>query len=73
MPVGAGQGSGLTNRALAAAGGAETHTLSINELPAHTHEIGSSPSNTPTTGGQTRLNPNGTGTSSARSACGSDR
>ncbi len=36
-PIGAGQGSGLTNRALAATGGAETHTLTIAEMPAHTH------------------------------------
>ena len=36
-PIGAGQGSGLTNRGLAATGGAETHTLSIAEMPAHTH------------------------------------
>lgn len=36
-PIGAGQGSGLTNRALAATGGAETHTLTTAEMPAHTH------------------------------------
>lgn len=35
--VGMGQGSGLTNRVLAATGGEETHALSIAELAAHTH------------------------------------
>jgi microcystin-dependent protein len=37
VPVGAGTGSGLTNRALAATGGEENHALSIAELAAHTH------------------------------------
>lgn len=36
-PVGAGQGSGLTNRALASTGGEETHQLSAAELASHTH------------------------------------
>lgn len=35
--LGAGQGVGLTNRALGATGGAEAHALSIPELPAHNH------------------------------------
>jgi len=35
--VGAGQGSGLTNRAVAASGGNETHQLSSGEMPAHVH------------------------------------
>lgn len=37
--VGAGQGSGLSERDVAETGGAETHQLSIAELPAHTHAI----------------------------------
>jgi len=37
VPVGAGQGSGLTNRVLAAKGGEETHVLSVAEMPAHSH------------------------------------
>lgn len=32
-----GQGSGLTNRALGASVGAETHTLTESEMPSHTH------------------------------------
>jgi microcystin-dependent protein len=35
--IGAGQGTGLTNRALAASGGEESHTQAIAELPAHSH------------------------------------
>mgnify|MGYP006280094379 CR=1 FL=1 len=35
--VGAGAGSGLTNRTLAATGGEETHTLTITEMPSHDH------------------------------------
>jgi microcystin-dependent protein len=35
--IGVGQGSGLTNRALAANGGEESHALSIAELASHTH------------------------------------
>jgi microcystin-dependent protein len=35
--IGAGQGSGLTNRTFAAVGGEEAHQLSIAELAAHTH------------------------------------
>lgn len=37
VPVGAGQGSGLTNRTLASTSGAETHTLSTSEIPSHSH------------------------------------
>jgi len=36
-PVGAGAGFGLSNRAIGQQIGAETHTLSVTELPAHTH------------------------------------
>jgi microcystin-dependent protein len=39
VPVGAGQGAGLTNRAVGAAGGFETHTLDTNQMPAHAHGV----------------------------------
>lgn len=51
IPVGAGQGSGLTNRVVATTGGAETHTLDVDEMPAHSHNIsvaGTATSNTRT-------------------------
>jgi microcystin-dependent protein len=37
VTVGAGQGTGLTNRVLAARGGEENHQLTIAELASHTH------------------------------------
>jgi microcystin-dependent protein len=35
-----GMGPGLSNRDLGEVGGAEVHTLSVNELPAHDHALG---------------------------------
>lgn len=35
--VGQGSGAGLTSRAMAATGGAETHTLTTGEIPSHSH------------------------------------
>lgn len=37
VPIGAGTGAGLTARTLAQQVGAETHQLTVPELPAHTH------------------------------------
>jgi microcystin-dependent protein len=37
-PIGAGQGAGLTDRSLGDKGGEETHKLSVDEMPKHTHD-----------------------------------
>ena len=37
--VGAGSAAGLTTRALGGAGGEEAHTLSVNEMPTHSHTL----------------------------------
>ncbi|MHC8494440.1 phage tail protein [Thalassospira sp. SM2505] len=39
IPVGAGQGDGLTDRVIGAVDGAETHQLTINEMPSHSGHI----------------------------------
>lgn len=39
-PIGAGHGSGLSNRALGGNVGAETHTLTTAQIPAHSHPLG---------------------------------
>lgn len=41
VPVAAGQGNGLTARALGEKGGTETQTLTSAQLPAHTHPLSS--------------------------------
>ena len=38
-PVHAGQGTGLSLRVLAEKGGAESHTLSVAEMPVHSHAV----------------------------------
>lgn len=40
--IGAGAGTGLTSRVLAATGGEETHQLVIAEIPSHGHALGNS-------------------------------
>jgi microcystin-dependent protein len=68
--IGAGQGSGLTNRRLGATTGQEDVTLSVAEMPTHSHTstLGTN-NNTSQTGGGIRVTGNGTdinvGTSSA--------
>jgi microcystin-dependent protein len=68
--IGAGQGSGLTNRRLGATTGQEDVTLSVAEMPTHSHTstFGTN-NNTAQTGGGIRVTGNGTdinvGTSSA--------
>lgn len=37
--IGAGQGIDLSNRVFATSGGAETHTLTTGEMPAHSHSL----------------------------------
>lgn len=39
IPVHAGSGPGLSNRALGARGGAENVTLTVNQLPSHSHRL----------------------------------
>lgn len=53
--VGAGQGNSLSNRTLNSVGGEESHTLSENEMPNHSHAYG--------VGGGNRGNNNGGGNS----------
>ena len=39
VPIGAGSGAGLTVRSLGQKSGEENHTLTINEMPSHTHSL----------------------------------
>jgi microcystin-dependent protein len=68
--IGAGQGSALTNRRLGATTGQESVSLSVAEMPTHSHTTGfNTNNNTTQTGGGVRLAGSGTdvniGTSSA--------
>lgn len=42
VPMGQGQGTGLTKRVLAQTGGAEQVTLTIGQIPPHTHSLNAS-------------------------------
>lgn len=44
-PIGAGTGSGLTARSVGQSGGAETHTLTIGQMPTHGHPFRASYTN----------------------------
>lgn len=57
--IGVGQGTGLTNRTLADKVGAETHQLTVNEMPSHNHSI-TDPGHSH--GVQTHVNTSGGGT-----------
>jgi microcystin-dependent protein len=50
MPIGAGAGTGLTSRALAATGGAESVVIASGNLPTHTHSIAHDHANVTSTG-----------------------
>src|SRR5437879_11862971 len=39
VPVGSGQGPGLSNYDLGQQGGSESETLTVNQMPEHTHAI----------------------------------
>jgi microcystin-dependent protein len=43
VAIGQGQGPGLTDRTIGALGGEATHTLSLSEMPAHTHAFLANP------------------------------
>jgi microcystin-dependent protein len=76
VPIGYGQGSGLTNREFGSTGGAETQTLTLNQMPVHTHALSADPtvgtSDIPTGGVPARNGAGvpqyGTGTSTTMSA-----
>lgn len=40
VPIHVGEGPGLSNRSQGEVSGAEAHTLSVNEMPAHNHPLG---------------------------------
>ena len=58
--IGAGHGTGLTNRAAGATGGTETHTLTLEQMPRHDHgEAGASSGRVATTQDAHNVNSSG--------------
>ena len=47
-PIGEGTGPGLSTRRLGEKSGAESHTLTVNQMPSHTHNLASSDEGTET-------------------------
>lgn len=72
VPVGAGQGDGLTERAIGAFGGAEMHQLSVEEMPSHTHDL-PVPMGVYANGGNTQFNFNTSGTVKTVKSTGGDQ
>lgn len=69
VPLGMGQGAGLTNRPLAQSGGEENNTLTPAQLPPHTHPLYASSTvgttNTPSSGVMLSA-PSGTGSTATK-------
>ena len=65
-PIGAGQGSGLANRVLAATGGEENHILSTAEMPSHTHPTAATGVSVNAAATSVGVNGSGTGTTLAK-------
>lgn len=59
--VGSGQGTGLTSRTVNQTGGAETHALTVAELPSHTHQVDPPATTTTSNGSHTHGYQSGAG------------
>ncbi|MEZ4523295.1 MAG: tail fiber protein [Thermomicrobiales bacterium] len=55
IPIHAGHGPGLSERRLGSKAGAESVTLTVNQLPSHTHTMRASSQNALQTGGQNNV------------------
>ena len=61
VPIGEGQGAGLTSRALGATGGASEVTLTVAEMPGHSHTVNCGAASTQTTADASSVWADGTG------------